>query len=73
MLAFTGMPGPIELLILVVLCLVPVVAAIAVIVSIFLERKMEPPGAKMTPCPDCGHPMPPGEKQCPNCGCAVWK
>ena len=60
-----GAPGPMEMLIIGLICLlflaVPVVVVVLVLV---LSRR----GPNVVPCPYCGAPAPPWAEFCPNCG-----
>jgi hypothetical protein len=66
MLAFYGMPGPIELLILLFMCGVPVIAALLLVY--FLAIRPQRGKGELIPCPDCGHEVSPRAESCPNCG-----
>jgi hypothetical protein len=66
MLGFYGMPGPLELLILLFVCGGPVIAALVLVY--FLVLRPQKPQGNLVPCPDCGHYVSPAAKTCPNCG-----
>lgn len=66
MLAFFGMPGPIELLILFFMCGAPVI--VTLILVYFLVIRPKQAKGDLIPCPDCGHEVSPAAESCPNCG-----
>jgi hypothetical protein len=66
MFAFVGMPGPIELVILLFMCGAPVI--VALILVYFLVIRPQQRGGDLIACPDCGHKVSPRAESCPNCG-----
>ena len=69
------MPGPIELLILGLLCLgVVVVVVVAVVIPLVVSKKGgSGPAANpnLFPCPDCGNWVSRQAPNCPKCGRAL--
>ncbi len=66
MLAMFGMPGPLEMLIMGLLCLMMVgVPVIIIAVVLLVNRKSNPHAAK--PCSKCGM-LAPERGYCPHCG-----
>ncbi len=55
LIAFVGMPGPMEMIIIVGMLAVPLVLIVIVLAA--LRRSGSNPAANpnLTPCPDCGH------------------
>ena len=64
-----GMPGPLELLIVGLVCVAPIVAAIIVLVVVLRSRGAS--SASSPPCPTCSGWTVPGTKFCPHCGAAL--
>jgi hypothetical protein len=59
-------PGPMELLILGMICVLPLVAAVVLVVVLRSAKPAPPP-----PCAKCGGWTVPGTKFCPHCGSAL--
>lgn len=72
MLAYFGMPGAFELMILGVIALfvvgVPVVVIVAVLASAKGRGTHLHSMQSLVPCPDCGRALSPLAETCPNCG-----
>jgi DNA-directed RNA polymerase subunit RPC12/RpoP len=66
MFAFYGMPGPVELLILLFMCGGPVI--VTLILVYFLVLRPKPKKGELIACPDCGHEVSTRARSCPNCG-----
>jgi hypothetical protein len=66
MAIFVGLPGVLELLILLVMCGGPVI--VGLILVYFLAIRPQQAKADLIPCPDCGHRVSPRAESCPNCG-----
>lgn len=67
MLAFLGFPGPVELMIIGVMLLVPV----AIVVALIRSRKPLGNNPNLRPCPDCGRFVSLRATTCPQCGCPL--
>jgi hypothetical protein len=67
MLAFLGFPGPVELMIIGVMLLVPV----AIVVALTRSRKPLGNNPNLRPCPDCGRFVSLRATTCPQCGCPL--
>ena len=65
-------PGPIELIIIGLICLVFLGAIVAaVVISLAVSKKNRPDAAanpNLFPCPDCGHWVSRQAPNCPQCG-----
>lgn len=61
--AYFGMPGPLEMLVIGLVCVAPLIAAV-VLVAVLRGGKASPP----PPCRKCGGWTVPGTKFCPHCG-----
>ena len=57
--------GPMEVLILGVICLLPTAGAIIAVVVLLARRAST---SNLIPCPDCGRPLSPQAPSCPHCG-----
>ena len=57
--------GPVELLVLGVMCLLPTAAAVIGLVLLLARRTA---ASSLVPCPDCGRPLSPQAPSCPHCG-----
>jgi len=66
MFAWFGMPGPIELLILLFMCGGPVI--VTLILVYFLVLRPQQAKGDLIACPDCGHQVSPRAESCPNGG-----
>lgn len=63
------MPGPLELLIIALILLVPLLAVVGVVVAVVASRSRGGrPAGNLIPCPDCGRMVSPHAVQCPQCG-----
>ena len=65
MLAYFGAPGPLEMLILGIMCLGFLALVVALVLVVVMASRQNR-GA--VACPHCGAPMPPWAEFCPNCG-----
>lgn len=65
MIAYFSAPGPIELLVLGLICVAPLAAIVIVLVALRVGKQSPPPHP---PCPKCGGWTVPGTKFCPHCG-----
>ena len=66
-----GMPGPLEMLIIGMICVLPVVALVVIAVVLVSLRKSGPNPAdnpNLYPCPDCGQYVSRMAPNCPHCG-----
>jgi len=61
-------PGPLELLIIGVICVIPTVMAAVVAVVLLSKQRQAPTVQNLQPCPDCSHPVSPKAERCPKCG-----
>ncbi len=68
MLAFFGMPGPLELLIIGFIVLVPAAIVVAVIVAMSHSRNPPARNPNLEPCSDCGRQVSLRATTCPQCG-----
>lgn len=72
LVAFVGMPGPLEMLIIGVLCLgVPAVAVVIVVFALAQSKRAGVNPAQnpnLVPCPDCGRFVSRLAPNCPQCG-----
>jgi len=68
MLAFFGMPGFLELII--VLMCFAVFAGIVILVVVLTTQKVTK-NPDLYPCPDCGRPVSVHAESCPQCGCPL--
>jgi hypothetical protein len=69
--AFIGMPGPIEMLILGLVCLAPVAVVVVCLIVFGISKRSGPgptPSPNLYPCPDCGHQVSHLAESCPKCG-----
>ena len=58
-------PGPMEMLIIGLICLVFLTVPVGVVVLVLVLSRRS---ASVVPCPYCGAPAPPWAEFCPNCG-----
>jgi hypothetical protein len=66
---FVRMPGPTELLVIGLICLVPLLAAAVIILLIFLaQRRSTRDYPNLIKCPDCGRLVSKSAAACPQCG-----
>ena len=65
------LPGPIELIIIGVIVLVPVAIVVALVVALKLSRKPSGSNPNLKPCPDCGRFVSLRATTCPQCGCPL--
>lgn len=65
-LAFFGMPGPLEMIILGLMCLG--VLAVVVVLVVVLTTQRTAANPDLYPCPECGRPVSVHAKSCPQCG-----
>lgn len=70
MLAFFA-PGPIELIILAVIVLVPIAAVVALVIALTCSRKPLEDNPNLRPCPDCRQSVSLRATACPKCGCPL--
>ena len=70
MFAYFGVPGPLEMLILLGLFCLAVVGGIVALVFILYVTKISRPPANpnLYSCPDCGRHVSRKAEVCPNCG-----
>lgn len=68
MLAFFGMPGILEI-VLMLMCLA-VFSGIVVLVVVLATRR-PPADPNLFSCPDCGRPVSVHADSCPQCGCPL--
>ena len=64
-------PGPLELLLIGLACVVPVVAVVAIVIVLAASKKSGPSSAdnpNLYPCPDCGRMVSRQAPACPQCG-----
>jgi len=62
-------PGPLEMLILGLVCFGPLVAiAVVVVVLAFTKTGRTSGNPNLVPCPDCGRRVSRFAEACPNCG-----
>lgn len=66
MFAFIGVPGPLEILIVLFMCGGPVI--VALILVYFLAIRPQQQKGELIACPDCGHEVSTRAESCPNCG-----
>ena len=65
MFAYFGMPGPLEIAIVGLVCIAPL-AALAIVLVFLFTRKQSPPAS--APCRHCNGWTVPGTRFCPHCG-----
>jgi hypothetical protein len=63
-------PGPFELLIIGLVCLLPIIVGI-VLAVVLISRSRLPTNPDLQPCPDCGRRLSPRAASCPHCGCPL--
>ena len=75
---FEGVPGPVEVVIFLVLGVLLVIVLIAVAGVVVFAFKGKKPGTacgrqntKLQPCPDCGREVSRRAASCPGCGCPL--
>jgi len=69
---YIGMPGPMEMLILLVMGLVCLGVPIAIVVTVFaVARRSGRSTPDSPPCPSCGTYLVPGAKFCHQCGSSL--
>jgi len=69
MISYFGMPGPMELLIILVTGLVCLGVPVAALVAVFMiARKSGGSGSDAPPCSNCGSHVVPGGRFCHQCG-----
>ena len=67
-----GVPGPLELLILLVMGLVCLGVPIAILIAVFaVARRSGPSTPDSPPCPSCGTHVVPGARFCHQCGTSL--
>jgi len=66
-----GAPGPIELLILGIVVVVPIALAFWVITGLIRNNRRPQAGADFKPCPACGEQVSIRTDKCPYCGSSV--
>jgi hypothetical protein len=71
MLAFFGMPGIFEILILLFLAAVPLGAIIAVVVATKRSAANLADNPNLEPCPDCGRYISVRASTCPHCASPI--
>ena len=64
-------PGPIELIIVAVVFLVPLAIAVAVVLALTSRSRADASNPNLTPCPDCHRYVSIHASSCPNCGCPL--
>ena len=69
MLAWFGMPGHLELLILGFLCLTFIGVPIGIVIGVIVWSRHR--DAHLPQCPDCGRRVSPLAESCPGCGQAL--
>lgn len=67
MFGFIGAPGPLEILIILVILAIPVGVAVGIFVLIKLLAS-KGGGENLVPCPDCGRQVSRLAVSCPQCG-----
>jgi len=65
------MPGPIELVIIGVICLMTVAPLAVVLLVVFAGRSSRAATPNLRPCPDCHAPVSIHAAACPRCGCPL--
>jgi hypothetical protein len=70
MFSFFGI-GPIELLIVGFVVLMPLAAVLAVLAVVLSRRGPLANNPNLRPCPDCGVPVSIHAATCPRCGCPL--
>lgn len=66
-----GMPGPMEIIIIGLVCLAPLAALIAIVIVLARSKKtgLDPTqNPNLVPCPDCGRMVSRRAPSCPQCG-----
>ena len=67
LLAFFGMPGFFELLIIGVVVCIPLAVAAAILLATSRRNRL-PGSSTLVPCPDCNHAVSIRAQTCPHCG-----
>ena len=65
MISFFGAPGPMEMLIIGLMCLMFLAVPAIVITVVLVANRRRP---NVVPCPHCGAAAPPWAEFCPSCG-----
>ena len=63
------MPGPWELAIIGLVCLVPLAGVVVLIVVLYRDLSSSDSNPNLEPCPDCGRSASIHATSCPHCGC----
>ena len=67
-----GMPGPLEIIIILLVGLMCVGVTVALVVAVFtIGRKSGPATPDSPPCPNCGSHVVPGARFCHQCGSSL--
>ena len=64
---YISMPGPIELVVILLFLLIPLAVAVAVALLVIKVSK-KPPATPAVTCSKCGHPNPATSRFCSRCG-----
>ena len=64
-------PGPIELIIVATVVLVPVLVVLAVVYAVTARKRADAENPNLMVCPDCKHYVSIHADSCPKCGCPI--
>ena len=65
------MPGPMEMMVIAAIALIPIGVVVGLFVVVTMNRKPSGNNPNLTPCPDCGRFVSLRATACPQCGCPL--